>query len=105
MGKYCNEKQYADFIENHFVKNKIHYEREKILPPSFEGEKDNRNKADFIIEGKVILEIKAKRFLEKQYYYQLKRYLSPANKKLGLLVNFRDKRLKPKRILNSLIES
>lgn len=106
LGRYCNEKQYADGIENHFVKSKISYEREKaISPPAFEGEKNNRNKVDFVIDNKIILEIKAKRFLEKQDYYQIKRYLISANKKLGLLVNFRDKHLRPKRVLNSLIKS
>ena len=80
---------------------KIKYEREKILPPSFKFEKEGRNKVDFLIDGKIILEIKAKRLLLKDDYYQVRRYLSSLNKKLGLLVNFRDKYIKPRRILNS----
>lgn len=105
LGRYCNEKQYGDGIEKYFIKNRINYEREKILLPSFGGEKNNRNKVDFLVEGEIILEVKAKRFLEKEDYYQIKRYLTSANKKLGLLVNFRDNHLKPKRILNALIKS
>src|SRR3989344_879046 len=58
------------------------------------------NFVDFIIEDKIVLELKAKPFTDKEDYYQLRRYLHNAKVKLGLLVNFRDRYLKPKRILN-----
>ena len=35
LGQYKNEKQYCDAIEEELKKNKISYEREKILPKSF----------------------------------------------------------------------
>lgn len=100
LGNYCNEKQYGDYLEDIFRKNSLQYEREKILPKSFEGEADKRNRIDFLIENKIILELKCKRMIEKSDYYQVKRYLIALNKKLGLLINFRDKYVKPKRILN-----
>lgn len=105
LGRFLNEKQYADAIEGYLKKLKIAYEREKILPPVFEQELEGRNKLDFLIEGKLILEIKTKRVLARDDYYQTKRYLTVLNKKLGLLVNFRDKYIRPKRILNSLAEN
>lgn len=71
LGRYCNEKQYGDAIENNLNKLGIKYEREKYLPSSFKGEKSIRNKVDFLIEDKVILEIKAKRIITKEDYYQL----------------------------------
>jgi len=101
LGRYCNEKQYADAVEEHLKKLNFIYEREKLLPQSFRGEHPGRNKVDFLIEDKIVLEIKSKRILLKEDYYQLKRYLVSLNKKLGILVNFRDKYLKPKRVLNS----
>lgn len=101
LGRYCNEKQYADLIEKKLKEQKISYEREKILPVSFEGENINRNRIDFIIENKIILELKCKRMIEKSDFYQMMRYLTACNKKLGLLVNLRAKYLQPKRILNS----
>lgn len=101
LGPYCNEKQYCDLIEKKFINENIKCEREKILPVSFEGEQPNRNKVDFLIEGRIILEIKAKRFLNRDDYYQLRRYLLAFDKKLGIIVNFREKYIKPKRILNS----
>lgn len=104
LGRYCNEKQYSDLIESYLKKLNIKYEREKILPPSFNGEHYGRNRIDFLIDDKIILEIKAKRFLTTKDYYQVKRYLVALNKKLGILINFRNKYIRPKRILNSEVK-
>jgi len=101
LGKFRNEKQYCDGIESHFKDLNISYKRELILPPSFEKEFSGRNRTDFIVEDKIILEIKTKRFLAREDYYQIKRYLIALNKKLGIIVNFRKNFLEPKRILNS----
>lgn len=101
LGQFCNEKQYGDLIESYFKKFDLKYEREKILPPSFENELEGRNRTDFLVEDKILIEIKAKRFLTREDYYQVKRYLTALNKKLGILVNFRRKYITPKRILNS----
>lgn len=102
LGQFCNEKQYCDFIEKYFKEAGLKYEREKVLPPSFENESEGRNKVDFLVEDKIILEAKAKRLITNEDYYQVKRYLVALNKKLGILVNFRKKYITPKRILNSL---
>ena len=102
LGQFCNEKQYCDFIEKYLKEVGLKYEREMVLPPSFENEFKGRNKIDFIIDDKIILEAKAKRLITNEDYYQVKRYLIAFNKKLGILVNFRKKYITPKRILNSL---
>jgi len=102
LGRYRNEKQYCDALEQLFKENGVKYLREKPLPISFKGEKNNRNLPDFIIEDKVILEVKAKALLTRKDYFQIKRYLISSNKRLGLLVNFRQKYLYPKRVLNKI---
>lgn len=100
LGRDCNEKQVGDAIENGLKGKAIGFKRESVLPESFVGEKSGRNRTDILIENKIVLEIKCKRFLTKDDYYQVKRYLKAANLKLGILVNFRDERLKLRRILN-----
>lgn len=97
LGRYCKEKQYQDIIEELFKKENVNFGREKEILVS---EDVCGNKADFIIENKIILECKAKPFITKQDYYQLLRYLKASNMRLGLLVNFRNRFLKPRRILN-----
>ena len=58
------------------------------------------NIVDFLIDNKILVDFKAKIFLNKEDYYQMQRYLESSNLKLGLLVNFRNNYLKPKRIIN-----
>lgn len=100
LGRMLNEKQYGDFIESKLKDRGFKYKREFVLENSFEGEKNGRNRVDFIIEGKIILEIKTVSFLSKNDYWQCHRYLSSAELELALLVNFRSKFLIVKRILN-----
>lgn len=51
------------------------------------------------MENRIALELKAKRGLLSEDYVQIQRYLQESQLKLGLLVNFRDKYLKPNRIV------
>ena len=103
LGRYCNEKQACDKIEQLLIEERLPYEREKILPPSFSGEGKGRNRIDFLVDGIIILEVKTKKFIETEDYHQVQRYLHAFDIKLGILVNFRDERLKPRRILNSTV--
>lgn len=100
LGRYRNEKQYADAFENLLKENEIKYARERPLPISFSGEKNRRNIPDFIIDDKMVVDLKAKPLITKEDYFQLRRYLASYNKELGLIINFRQKYLYPKRVLN-----
>ncbi len=101
LGRYCSENQYSDFVEKLLKESELKYEREKVLPKTFEGEKEGRSKVDFLIDNMIVLELKSKKIITKDDYYQVKRYLTVLNKKLGILVNFRSSYIYPKRILNS----
>lgn len=100
LGRFCKEKQYGDLLELKLEKEKIKYEREKEIPISCKDGEIKGNKVDFCIEDKILIDLKAKKFILKDDYFQMKRYLKAAGFKLGLIVNFRDTHLKPKRILN-----
>ncbi|MBI5071605.1 GxxExxY protein [Candidatus Falkowbacteria bacterium] len=95
LGRYCRERQYADKLEELWKENKINYKREKKML----GDLVTGNIPDFCIEDKILLEIKAKSFIVKEDYYQIQRYLQTNKIKLGLLVNFRNRYLKPIRII------
>jgi len=93
IGRFCREKQYCDEIEMLLKERDIKYKREL--------EDGLGNRFDFIIEDKIVLEVKAKNSINKEDYFQVKRYLELNNIELGLLVNFRYTFLKPKRIINT----
>jgi GxxExxY protein len=101
LGRYRNEKQYADAIEYELRSSSVPYVREAAFAPSFEGESKNRNICDFIVDGKIIIEVKTESSMSRGSYFQVKRYLSSSGLSLGILVNFRERRLVPKRILHS----
>lgn len=101
LGQYRNEKQYGDYFEQLLKDNKINYKREYAFQNAVTFENISRSICDFIIEDKAIIEFKAKNFITKEDYYQAKRYLVTLDKKLAFLVNFRQTRLAPKRVLNS----
>jgi GxxExxY protein len=100
LGMYRNEKQYSDYFEELLKKENIKYEREYRFEDINYGQNKIRCVCDFIIDGKIILEFKAKNFITKEDYFQAKRYLTTLNLKLALIINFRQKRLAPKRVLN-----
>ena len=91
-GRFLREKQYGDFLEEKLVELKLPFQKEY-------RNTETGNILDFLIDDKIVLEIKAKRMILKEDYYQLQRYLQSINKKLGLLVNFRYRYLKPLRIV------
>ncbi|PIP25036.1 MAG: GxxExxY protein [Candidatus Nealsonbacteria bacterium CG23_combo_of_CG06-09_8_20_14_all_36_12] len=105
LGRFRNEKQYSDAIEEELKIAQIPYKREFFLEKSFVGEANNRNKIDFMIDNKIILEVKAKSITTKNDYFQSQRYLHSADYKLGILANFRRQYLKPKRIINADFDS
>ena len=91
----------SEVLEKEFVKNNIPYKREVKLDLFFNGEKlDKKYKADFICFDNIILEIKAVSFIHENFTKQTLNYLKATDKKLGLLINFGEKSLKYKRIIN-----
>ena len=92
LGRYAKEKQYGDFIEKRLKEIKMPFKREVVVG-------DSGNISDFVMDDKIALELKAKRILGKEEYYQIQRYLQESKLKLGLLINFRQRYIKPERII------
>lgn len=99
LGRFCSERQYADKLEELLKGSNFSYRREFEISKIVDAPLGNR--PDFIIEDKIILDAKAKKFITKEDYYQMMRYLTAANLRLGLIVNFRNTYLKPKRVVNN----
>ena len=92
LGRYAREKQYGDLLEEKLKEVKVSYKRELKIGKT-------GNTVDFLIDNKIILELKVKPFILKEDYYQTQKYLQSSNMKLALLVNFRNRYLKPIRII------
>lgn len=93
LGRFAKEKQFCDRLEVKLKENGIAYHREFTVSGT-------GNRADFIIEDLILLEIKTKPFINKEDYFQVQRYLKILNLKLGMIINFQSIYLKPQRIIN-----
>jgi|SRR3989338_3823257 len=100
LGRFCREIQYGDLLEVELKNAGLNFEREKILPIEDISKNDQSNKVDFLIEDKILLDIKAKKFITKEDYFQMRRYLKCSKLELGLIVNFRNTYVKAQRIIN-----
>ena len=98
LGRFCREKQYGDALEKLLLEEFIVFEREKSLSMA---DIDNRftNKVDFAINNQLLIDLKAKPVITKEDYYQMQKYLQASSYNLGLIVNFRNKYLKPIRVI------
>ena len=83
------ENVYEEIFSYEWKKNGIAYKRQQGIPLIHEEVRmDAGFRADFIIDNKVIIELKSIEALAPVHYKQLLTYLRLANLKLGLLVNF-----------------
>ncbi|MFA6294936.1 MAG: GxxExxY protein [Candidatus Paceibacterota bacterium] len=100
LGRFRSERTYADYIEKLLTINNIPFKREETVGSFIEEKVNRRNIPDFIIDNKILLDLKAKDLVTRDDYHQMKRYLTASNLKLGLIVNFRQEHISLKRVLN-----
>jgi len=73
-------------------------ESEKEIRVLYEGSLIGMHKIDLLVEGEIIVELKAVEDLNKKHYAQIRSYLKAFNKPLGLLVNLSGYKLDVRRI-------
>lgn len=58
-------------------------------------------RVDFLIDGKILVELKAVSELTDNHFSQILNYLTAFNLEIGLLINFGERSLKVRRFINS----
>ena len=101
LGSACSEKQYQDALEFKLKSANLKYEWEKDLLFRLAEGTISGNKVDFVVENKVAVDIKAKKYITRADYKQMLRYLKAGKYKLGLLINFGTSKVTIKRVVNS----
>jgi GxxExxY protein len=82
-------------------KENIRFREEVELPIFYDGTEVGTRRVDFLIENKVVLEIKAVSELNDTHLAQALNYLEALNLEIGLLLNFGSKSLEIKRLINN----
>lgn len=102
LGKGFLEIVYKDAFEYELKLKGFFYEREKEFTVNYKGIiLPHKFFADFVIENKLILEVKSKSGIVEEHYAQVLNYLAVSKLKLGLLLNFHNNSLQYKRIILS----
>lgn len=101
LGNRYQEKYYQRAIALGLLENKIKFDKELKVDLDYNGQKIGKYFLDFLIEKKIILEIKAVPTLTPIDFTQVLAYLKAKKLELGILANFRPESLIYKRILNS----
>jgi len=100
FGHGFSEIVYKDALELEFRKVGMFYEREKEYEVVYKGiVLPHKFYADFVIDEKIILEIKGKNHITEIDVSQAINYLKVSENKLALIVNFGESKLNYKRIV------
>lgn len=99
LGYGHKEKVYQKALAKEFKDNNIPFKREVNLNVNYKNQKVGNYRPDFLVDDKVILELKAVKFMPKSYYKQLAHYLKGTGYKVGFLVNFGAPKLLIKRVV------
>jgi GxxExxY protein len=94
LGRFAKEKQFSDSFEDRLKELGIPYRRELVATGT-------GNRIDFVVYDKILIEVKAKPFLNQDDFAQVKRYLQVLDLQLGLLINFWARSALPHRILRT----
>ncbi|MCI6830050.1 MAG: GxxExxY protein [Prevotella sp.] len=101
LGMGFLEAVYGDALAIELERRHIPFEREKSIHIMYKGQKLNHYYvADFLCYGDIIVELKAVEQIQSVHMAQVLNYLSATGYKLALLINFGEKSLKYKRIVN-----
>ncbi|MCX6745975.1 MAG: GxxExxY protein [Candidatus Parcubacteria bacterium] len=100
LGPGHKEKYYQNAIYNVLIQKKYDVQRELHVPLNYKGIKVGSYYLDFLIENKIILEIKKGDYFKKTNIDQIYQYLKATNLQLGILAQFTGSGVRTKRILN-----
>ncbi len=88
LGPGLLENVYEEALSHEFKLRDIVYERQKEITLKYKSKIVGKHRIDFMIEDKVVIELKAVEAINKIYEEQLLTYLRAMNKRIWLLINF-----------------
>lgn len=105
LGNGFQEMIYQPCMAIELQENGLKSSREEEMPIYYKGYQVGTRRADFLVEDKIILELKAVINLEDVHLAQAMNYLQAYKKEVGLLINFGAKSLEFKRVHNNRLIS
>jgi GxxExxY protein len=102
LGPGHDEKTYKNALVVEFQKRGISFVKEYYGPAKYNGVVVRKRFHDFLIEDKIIVEVKKTNLFARKNIEQVVQYLNICEKKLALLINFGADKVYVKRVPNGL---
>ena len=99
LGSGHKESVYQNAFEEELKKRSICFEKEKRIDVFYNKKKIGIYQPDFVIEDKIVVELKALPFVGKREETQIWNYLKGSSYSLALLINFGTEKVETKRIV------
>jgi GxxExxY protein len=100
LGPGFHEKYYQRALAESFKNKKLKFLEQTGHPLRYEGTTIGRQYLDFLVDDKIIVEIKKGNRFSKRHIEQVLDYLKTNNLKLAILINFTNNEVVSKRIIN-----
>ena len=100
LGNGFQEVIYQRCLAIEFTNKGLKFSRELAFPIFYGGNNVGTRRVDFLVEDKIMVEIKAVTILENVHLAQAINYLEAYKLEIGLLINFGAKSLEFKRLIN-----
>ena len=101
LGPGFLESVYEEALAIELESKKIKFERQKSLPVFYRDKVIKKFVCDFLVDGVVIVELKAVKEIAEIDRLQVINYLKACGIEIGLLLNFGSQSLEYKRLINS----
>jgi GxxExxY protein len=95
------EKVYENAMAHELVKGGLEVSRQQPIKVYYDGVNVGDYFADLVIEDEIIIELKVAKNIDGFHLAQCLNYLKATGKRLGLLINFGQKRVEVKRVVNN----
>jgi GxxExxY protein len=96
-----NEKYYQRALEEEFKIKKINFEKEKEVDLLYLDKKIGKYRLDFILENKIVVELKVLSDFRQRHIKQVMGYLKETKLKLAIIIYFTKAGVKYRRVVNS----
>ncbi|MDP1688518.1 MAG: GxxExxY protein [bacterium] len=100
LGSGHHEKYYERALIESFKKNQLQFQSQVPFVVKFQGKVIGRNYLDFLVDNKIIVELKKDNKFSKKHIDQVLEYLKITRLKLAILINFTRQGVVSKRIIN-----
>jgi GxxExxY protein len=100
LGAGLKEQVYQKAVVLEFKKNGIGFREQAHIPIMYQGMKVGTRYLDFVVDEKIVLELKSGRLFSRQHMDQTCEYLKLSGLHLAILANFSNNGVKIKRLVN-----